>query len=71
MSDANAEGRLYLLCVLRRNFPASYESAKVQAGFAADQKISVFSGNVLRKVLVSDVVRQIEASACEPLSWRL
>lgn len=71
IAEANPEGRLYLLCILRRNDPSAYAVAKAKAGFEAEQQVSVFAGNVLRKVPVSDVTRQIEASACEPLSWRL
>jgi hypothetical protein len=71
MADANPEGQLYLLCILRRNDPSAYAVAKAKAGFKADQQVSVFAGNVLRKVPVSEVTNQIEANACEPLSWRL
>lgn len=67
---ANPEGRLYLLCVLRRQHPTLYPKARSQAAFTSDQQVSVFSGNVLQKVPVDQVLRQIEAGNCEPLSWR-
>ncbi|OWQ91902.1 hypothetical protein CDN99_05915 [Roseateles aquatilis] len=69
LPTANPEGKLYLLCVVRRRFPDRYAEAKALAGLAQDQQVSVFSGSVLRKVLASDLIGQFERSACEPLSW--
>ena len=67
--QANAEGRLYLLCVLRRKFPTDYPKAKSLAGFSAGQRVSIFSGSVLQKVEAEDLIRQLEASHCAPLGW--
>lgn len=69
ISQANVEGRLYLLCVARRKFPDDYENAKSLAGFSAGQQVSIFSGSVLQKVEAEDLIRQLEASHCAPLGW--
>lgn len=69
ISQANAEGRLYLLCVARRRFPDDYANAKSLAGFSAGQRVSIFSGSVLQKVEAEDLIRQLEASHCAPLGW--
>ena len=69
LSVANAEGRLFLLCVARRKFPDAYPELKRTSGVQADQRISLFSGNVLRQVAAGEVMAQFERSGCEALDW--
>ena len=69
LASANAEGRLYLLCVAHRNFPDAYPELKRISGVSGDQRISAFSGNVLRKVAAGEVMAQFERSRCEALGW--
>jgi len=66
---ANLEGRIYLLCIMQRKFPSDYARAKSLAGLSAGQRVSIFSGSVLRKVDAGDLIRQLEASHCAPLGW--
>ena len=67
--DAKPEGKLYLLCVLRKIGPQDYAKAKALAGFTKETKVSTFSGNVLTSESAFEVLRQIETSNCSALSW--
>lgn len=69
LASANAEGRLFLLCVARRNFPDAYAGLKKSAGIRSDDKVSLFSGNVLQRVTAAEVMAQFESSGCEALGW--
>lgn len=67
--DSTTAGKLYLLCILRRNAPSLYVEAKRSAGFAEDASVSTFSGTIFRSERVADVLGQIERGNCAPLNW--
>lgn len=66
---ANAEGKLYLLCVIRRLHPKAYAGALRDSGLSADTPVSVFTGTVLQTVPARPLIEQLERSRCEPLAW--
>lgn len=69
--EANIEGRLYLLCVVRRNYPDEYQELKNISGIRLGQKVTVFSGSVLQNVDAGALMEQFERSRCEPLGWSI
>lgn len=66
---ARPEGKLYLLCVLRKIAPRDYAKAKARAGLSNETKVSTFTGNVLTSESASAVLHQIETSNCGALNW--
>ncbi|WAC73815.1 hypothetical protein OU995_03500 [Roseateles sp. SL47] len=69
LPQANAEGKLYILCIIRRLHPSQYSSALREAGLAPDATVSVFAGSVLQTLPARQLVDQLERSRCEPLTW--
>lgn len=66
---ANAEGKLYVLCIIRRLHPSHYPGALRDAGLAPDTTVSVFAGSVLQTLPARQLIDQLERSRCEPLTW--
>lgn len=66
---ARPEGKLYLLCVLRKIAPRDYGKAKALAALTNETRVSTFTGNVMTTESASAVLLQIEASNCGALSW--
>lgn len=66
---ARPEGKLYLLCVLRKIAPRDYAKAKALAAFTNESRVSTFTGNVLTSESASAVLLQIEATNCGALNW--
>lgn len=67
--DARPEGKLYLLCIMRKIAPQDYAKAKALAGFTNETKVSTFTGNVLTLESASAVLQQIETSNCGAMKW--
>lgn len=66
---ARPEGKLYLLCVMRKIAPRDYAKAKAIAALTNKTRVSTFAGNVLTSESAFAVLLQIEASNCGALNW--
>jgi hypothetical protein len=69
LPQANTEGKLYVLCIIRRLHPSHYSGALREAGLQADAPVSVFTGSVLQTLPAGQLIDQLERSRCEPLTW--
>ncbi|ALV07692.1 hypothetical protein [Roseateles depolymerans] len=69
LPQANAEGKLYMLCIIRRLHPSRYAGALREAGLPPDAPVSVFAGSVLQTLPARQLIDQLERSRCEPLTW--
>lgn len=68
LDKANDEGKMYLLCILKKKNQEKYAKA-VTAIKNKNELISVFSGDVLQKIPMSNVIKQISDHSCDPLDW--
>lgn len=66
-SNATLEGKMYVLCVLKRRGSAFYAQVKNSIDIKNSQ-VTVFSGSVLSKASTAAVVEQIEKFNCDHLA---
>ena len=66
-SSATLEGKMYVLCVLKRRGSAFYAQVKDTIDVKNSQ-VTVFSGSVLSKAQAAAVVEQIEKFNCDHLA---
>jgi hypothetical protein len=62
------EGKMYFLCILKRRSKESYVKA-VAAIKDKNELVSIFSGDVLQKIPMSIIIKEIEVNNCDPLGW--
>jgi hypothetical protein len=69
LPSATLEGQMYLMCILRKKYPSFYKVTKKKIVFTQMDEVSIFTGDILSKKSVFNVIRQIEKYNCSALDW--
>lgn len=68
--DASIEGKIYLLCALKRKKTKLYEKLKSEIQ-TQELDVTTFSGSILSKEPASSIISQIDKFNCDPLNYRI